>query len=253
MTKGGGSHPRKSGKGRDAASGRTAGKRPSPGKSQPKSQPKRTPRPSPAPSPEPPAPPAERFVLGAIPGATPGKWIDLWNERMPHTALELIPLAVPDQRRALLEGEVDAALVRLPLDRADLHVIALYDEVPVVVTAADSALTVADELDLADLAGEIVIVPGDDVLGLEVPGAVAPSFAPPADTAEAIATVAAGVGAVIVPMSLARLHRRKDADYRPLRDGPISSVALAWVADRTTPEVEAFVGIVRGRTSNSSR
>lgn len=253
MTKGGGSHPRKGAKARSAASGRPAGKRAPQGKTPPKSAPKRTPRPSPGPSPEPAAPPAERFVLGAIPGATPGKWIDLWNERMPRTALELIPLAVPDQRRALIEGEVDAALVRLPLDRTDLHLIALYDEIPVVVTAADSALTAADELDLADLAGEVVIVPRDDVLGLEVPGTVAPAFAPPADTAEAIATVAAGVGIVVVPMSLARLHRRKDADYRPLRDGPTSSVALAWVADRTTPEVEAFVGIVRGRTSNSSR
>jgi hypothetical protein len=218
-----------------------------------KPQPKRTPRPSPAPSPEPPVPAAERFVLGAIAGATPGKWIDAWKERMPRTALELVPLAVPDQRRALVDGQVDAALVRLPLDRDGLHVIALYDELPVVVTAADSHLLAADDLELADLVGEVVIVPADDVLGLEVPGAVAPAFAPPADTAEAIATVAAGVGVVIVPMSLARLHHRKDADFRPLRDAPTSSVALAWVAERTTPEVEAFVGIVRGRTANSSR
>lgn len=218
--------------------------------------PKRTPRPSPGPSPEPPppaVPPAERFILGAIPGATPGKWIDAWKDRMPHTALELVPLAVSDQRRALLEGEIDAALVRLPIDRTDLHVIALYDEVPVVVTAADSHLTAADELTLADLAGEVVIVARDDTTPVVVPGAVAPSFPPPESTAEAIATVAAGVGVVIVPMSLARLHHRKDADYRPLRDAPSSTVALAWVADRTTPEVETFVGIVRGRTPNSSR
>jgi hypothetical protein len=54
-------------------------------------------------------------------------------------------------------------------------------------------------------------------------------------------------------MSLARLHHRKDVEYRPLRGGAASTVALAWVAARTTPEVEAFVGIVRGRTANSSR
>lgn len=172
---------------------------------------------------------------------------------MPRTTLELVPLAVADQRRALDEGAVDAALVRLPIDRTGLHVIALYDEVPVVVTAADSHLTAADELELADLAGEVVIVPRDDVLGLDVPDAEAPAFAPPADTADAIATVATGVGVVIVPMSLARLHHRKDADYRPLRGVAASSVALAWIAERTTPEVEAFVGIVRGRTANSSR
>lgn len=198
-------------------------------------------------------PPAERFVLGAIPGATPGKWIDVWKERMPRTALELVPLSVADQRRALLEGDVDAAIVRLPLERTDLHVIGLYDEIPVVVTTVDSHLTAAEELEPADLAGEVVIVPADDVLGLEVPGSVSPAFAAPADTAEAITTVAAGVGIVVVPMSLARLHHRKDVDYRPLRGAPVSSVALAWVAEHTTPEIEAFVGIVRGRTANSSR
>jgi hypothetical protein len=58
---------------------------------------------------------------------------------------------------------------------------------------------------------------------------------------------------VIVPMSLARLHHRKDADYRLLRDARVSTVALAWDADRTTPEVETFVGIVRGRTDNLRR
>ncbi|MFC8682821.1 LysR substrate-binding domain-containing protein [Microbacterium ureisolvens] len=193
------------------------------------------------------------FTLGAIPGATPGKWIDTWNERMPRTALELVAVSVADQRRALLGGEVDAALVRLPIENAGLHVIPLYEEVPVVVCARDSHLTAAEELDTADLAGEVLIVPDDDVLGIRVPGTQAPRFAPPADTADAIATVAAGVGIVVVPMSLARLHRRKDTEYRPLLDGPTSTVALAWVADRTTPAVDAFVGIVRGRTANSSR
>ena len=193
------------------------------------------------------------FTLGTIPGATPGKWIDIWNERMPQTSLELVPLAVADQRRALRDGEVDAAIVRLPIDKDGLHVIPLYDEVPVVVCAKESHLTAAEELDTADLAGEVLIVPADDVLDIRVPGTVAPQFAPPADTAEAIATVAAGVGIVIVPMSLARLHHRKDAEFRPLLDGPASTVGLAWVAEHTTPAVDAFVGIVRGRTANSSR
>ncbi|WP_396791933.1 LysR substrate-binding domain-containing protein [Microbacterium thalassium] len=179
--------------------------------------------------------------------------MDVWKERMPRTSLELVPLAVADERDALIEGAVDAAIVRLPLDPDGLHVIPLYDEVPVVVASVDSHLTAADDLELADLVGEVIIVPHDDVLRLDVPGSVAPAFARPADTAEAIATVAAGVGVVVVPMSLARLHHRKDVEYRPLRDGRASSVALAWVAERTTPEVEAFVGIVRGRTANSSR
>jgi DNA-binding transcriptional LysR family regulator len=140
------------------------------------------------------------FTLGAIPGATPGKWIDTFKERMPRTSLELVPRAFADQRRALIDGEVEAALVRLPIDTDALHVIPLYEEVPVIVCARDSHLTAAEELDSADLAGEVLIVPDDDALGIRIPGTVEPRFAAPADTADAIATVAAGVGIVVVPM-----------------------------------------------------
>jgi DNA-binding transcriptional LysR family regulator len=132
-------------------------------------------------------------------------------------------------------------------------VIALYEETPVAVVAADSHLTAADELDLSDLAGEVLVVPADDVLGVEAPGALVPSFEPPATTEGAIATVAAGVGVVIVPLSLARLHARKDVETRPVRDAPRSTVALAWLRDADGDDVQTLAGIVRGRTARSSR
>lgn len=192
------------------------------------------------------------FRLGAVPGATPGKWIDTWKQRMPRVPLELVPIEFADQRAAI--DELDAALVRRPLDDADdLHVIPLYDEVPVVVASAESHLMAADQLTADDLVGEVLITPLDDVLGpLSLP-TVAPSFPPISTTADAIATAASGVGIVVVPMSLARLHQRKDVDYRPLLAGPTSPVVLAWRRDRTTEDVETFIGIVRGRTANSSR
>ncbi|GGH41766.1 LysR family transcriptional regulator [Microbacterium album] len=194
------------------------------------------------------------FRLGAIPGATPGKWIDRWRERRAHVPLELVPLTVSGQRDALLAGEVDAALVRLPIDDADLHVIPLYTEEAVVVASADSALTAVEELEPQDLAGEVLIVPHDDVLGpIPLPGTQAPRFDAPETTADAIATVATGVGVVVVPMSLARLHHRRDVAHRPLRGAPTSTVALAWPVARDTPDVQTFVGIVRGRTAHSSR
>lgn len=208
---------------------------------------------TPAAPPEPP----RTFTLGVVPGATPGKWIAAWRERMPHVELVLLPLAVADQALALTAGSVDAALVRLPLgdalDPDELHVVRLYDEVPVAIVPADSHLTVAEELTLADLDGEILIVPADDVLAAVVPGGVAPAFAPPADTEEAVATVATGVGVVLVPMSLARLHARKDVASRPVSDAPASTVALAWRRESQNPDIDTFVGIVRGRTANSSR
>lgn len=191
------------------------------------------------------------FRLGAVPGATPGKWIDAWKQRMPHVPLDLVPIDVAAQRGAL--DEVDAALVRLPLTDDSLHLIPLYDEIPVVVASSESHLLAADELTIADLAGEVVIALTDDALpSLDIPDAVAPRFAA-MPTSDAIVTVASGTGVVIVPMSLARLHHRKDVEHRALADGPTSTVALAWLRDRTTADIDTFVGIVRGRTANSSR
>jgi len=193
------------------------------------------------------------FRLGAVAGATPGKWIDTWSERMPRTPLELVPLSAEEQIPAVHAGLVDAAIVRLPADTEGLHVIRLYTEESVVVCARESHLTVADELSAADLVGETLIVPADDVLDVSVPGTVAPRFPRLKTTEDAIATVATGVGITIVPMSLARLHRRKDVEHRPLRDGPTSPVALVWSAEREDPLVDTFIGIVRGRTARSSR
>lgn len=171
---------------------------------------------------------------------------------MPHVGIELVPITFAGQRSAI--DELDAALVRLPLDdRDDLHVIPLYDEVPVVVASADSHLMATDRLTADDLVGQVLITPADDVLGPLDLLTDAPSFPAIATTEDAVATVASGVGILIVPMSLARLHHRKDADYRPLIGGRTSTVALAWPREATTPDVEAFVGIVRGRTANSSR
>lgn len=194
-----------------------------------------------------------RLTLGAVPGSTPGKWIQTWRERYPATELSLEQIEVDSQREALIHGSVDVALVRHPIDREGLHLIPLYDEVPVVVMSTDATLSLADELTLDDLAGEVVIVPRDSVLDVSVPDAASPAFDAPADTAEAIATAASGVGVVIVPMSLARLHHRRDATFRPLADGTVSSVALAWRRDDDNAAIAAFVGVVRGRTVRSTR
>lgn len=195
----------------------------------------------------------EEFVLGIVPGAMPGKWVRAWGERMPRLPLRLEQLDVASQLEALRDGRVDAALVRLPIDKTDLHVIPLYDEIAVVVMGVDDELTLTDEVSAADLAGYTHIVAQDDVLGLDLVGTLAPSFTAPVDTAAAIELAAAGVGVVVVPMSLARLHHRRDVTFRPLHEGPPSPVALAWMRERTTPAVETFVGIVRGRTARSSR
>ncbi|MFC7643212.1 LysR substrate-binding domain-containing protein [Streptosporangium lutulentum] len=121
-----------------------------------------------------------------------------------------------------------------------------------VVAPKDHAVAAADEVAVADLADDEVFHPLDDTVEWTVrPGL--PAFTRPATTADAVELVATGAGILLVPQSLARLHHRRDLTYRPVPDGPQSQVALAWPADATTDLVEDFIGIVRGRTVNSSR
>jgi DNA-binding transcriptional LysR family regulator len=147
---------------------------------------------------------------------------------------------------------VDVALLRLPADTFDLAVIPLYEETTVVVVPADHLLSAADELTAADLADEPRLIPRDDVVDwLQAPGTGVDHR--PENTAAAIELVAAGVGVLIVPQSLARLHHRRDLTYRPITDAPTCVVALAIPAGPQSELVEEFIGIVRGRTPGSSR
>lgn len=193
------------------------------------------------------------FRLGFVPGVTPGKWARIWAERRPHVPLELVT-ATTDEAVALIRtGAVDAAVLRLPIDRTGLHTIPLYTETTVAVVPKDHVVAATEEATLADLADEIVLRPQDDTLAWpgERPGR--PAALTPATTAAAIELVAAGVGLLVVPQSLARLHHRRDLVHRPLIDAPGSGVGLAWPDAENTELMEEFIGIVRGRTVNSSR
>jgi DNA-binding transcriptional LysR family regulator len=197
------------------------------------------------------------FRLAYVAGVTPGKWVRIWAERRPLVPLRLVTATTQEAVDLLRTGAVDAALVRLPIDRTGLHTIPLYTETTVAVVPRDHLLTATEEAGVADLADEIVLRPQDDTLAWSGDrpgrtGPIDPAFAP-ATTAEAIELVAAGVGLLVVPQSLARLHHRRDLTYRPLVDAPDSAVGLAWPDAPNTELMEEFIGIVRGRTVTSSR
>ncbi|MET7493305.1 LysR family substrate-binding domain-containing protein [Streptomyces sp900116325] len=192
------------------------------------------------------------FRLAYVPGVTPTKWVRIWNERLPDIPLTLVAVTAAEASDVLRGGGADAGFVRLPIDRTDLSAIPLYTETTVVVIPKDHIVAAVDEVSAEDLADEIVLHPLDDTLDWERPPG-RPANERPATTADAIELVAAGVGLLVVPQSLARLHHRKDLTYRPVTGAPESRVALSWPEDATTDMVEDFIGIVRGRTVNSSR
>lgn len=197
----------------------------------------------------------EVFRLGYVPGVTPAKWVRTWRER--HSLpLELVSLTHPTAAAALAEHLVDAALLRPPVDRSTLSAIPLYTEVAVVLAAKDHPVAALDDdepVHAEDLADEVLLHPLDDVYPdtTHLPGTILDHR--PATTADAVQLVAAGTGLLVLPLSLARLHHRRDLVHRRLTDGPEAPVLLAWLNDSSTDAIEDFIGIVRGRTVNSTR
>jgi len=173
------------------------------------------------------------FHLGFVTGATPDKWAGTWRERQ-REPIELVPVTDDVQEHGVRTGALDAALVRLPVDRDGLHLIPLYEELPVAVMNVENTLTLLDEVTTDDLAGE-----HQDWTGLTV--------------REAVETVGAGTGVLVVPMSVARLHHRKDVTYRTVTDLPPTTVGLTWLVENDDPRIQTFIGIVRGRSERSSR
>lgn len=179
--------------------------------------------------------PAAVLRIAFVPGVTPGKWLRTWEHRYPDQPLEARLVEEATQRQVLDDGTADMCFVRLPLDPEDLHLIPLYDELAVAVVGAEHPAAAYDELTLADLADDHRV--DDSALSAR----------------QRVATVAAGTGHAVMPMSVARLHHRRDVRHVRLTDVPPTTVGLAWPVEGGGPLVETFIGIVRGRTERSTR
>jgi len=196
----------------------------------------------------------QQLRVAFVPGVTPDKWGRVWRERNPRIRLHLLPVEEERQRAVLDDGTADLALARLPVDLdalAPLHCVRLYDEVPVVVAARDHFVAAADAdtpIPLADLADEQLVLPHPSGWTPVVEQLPFPEMT----VRDAIEVVASGTGIVVVPMSVARLHHRKDVVHRPV-DLPPTTIALVWLRAADGPVHQDFVGVVRGRRAGSSR
>ena len=190
----------------------------------------------------------EELRVGFVTGTTPDKWARAWRDQR-RGPLTMVPVTEEDQADVVRRGVVDMALVRLPIDGDDLHRVRLYDELPVVVAGRAHLVAAADDVTLADHAHEQLVPPH----GSGWRPTVDQRAGPPMSEQEAIEAVAAGTGVVIVPMSVARLFHRKDVVARPVTDLPPTTVALVWLRERDDERTQAFVGVVKGRTANSTR
>ncbi|MET1035993.1 MAG: substrate-binding domain-containing protein [Arthrobacter sp.] len=187
--------------------------------------------------------------IAYVPGVTPGKWLDRWQDRYPDAPVDAFLYDAGDPLALLAQGRADMVFVRFP-DGASpagpaTHVIPLYDELPVVCAPRDHDVELYDdEVPLADVADARFLDLAD--------------YPPEAGgAAMAVEVVGTGAGLLVLPMSVAKLYRRKDVVHRVLSGAPVTRIGLAWNRpagdDPENPLIVEFVGIVRGRAANSSR
>ncbi|MBA4247288.1 MAG: LysR family transcriptional regulator [Microbacterium sp.] len=174
------------------------------------------------------------------PGVTPGKWQRVWRDRRTRGRLDMLPMNQDAALAALTDGTAHMALLRNVSADETWHAIPLYREAPVVLAPKASLVAGLESVSLVELGGLDDLV----MLTVDLHGG---------SGSDAVELVAANVGIAVMPQSVARAHSRKDVVARPLTDGVESSISLVWPTAGAHPLVDEFIGIVRGRTANSSR
>jgi DNA-binding transcriptional LysR family regulator len=175
--------------------------------------------------------------IGIVPGVTPDKWTQRWKERHPEIPYAIVALNDADARSALDAGAASICFLRLPVAEDGLSVIRLYRERTVLAVSRDTPLAAVEQL--------------TELRVSQLPGVV--RYPPQTSITDAVALVAAGVGVLRLPASVARMTARKDVVLIPIVDAPETEIALCWLTDATTEVIDEFIGVVRGRTAASSR
>ncbi len=174
------------------------------------------------------------LTIAFVPGVSPAKWARVWRERFPSIELRLRPIGADDVDDTLA-GEADMVFARMPVSEQH-NAIPLWTETAVVAMPKDSPLAELAEVDLGD--AEVHVIDAGPV---------------PADIDGSLDLVEANVGVVVLPQSLFRAASRKDLVGRPLMNAQGTRIALVWRDEDATETTEEFIGVVRGRTANSSR
>ena len=150
-----------------------------------------------------------------------------------------------NQTQALLDGGVDIAFVRLPIDTDGLQLVPLYSEPIRVALPADHLLAAEPAVSIADVADEPVLVYADAspawnaVWTLDPrPDGSHPRQGPLVrDMEEILEYVKAGRGVIFLPGAITDAFPRHEVAYVPITDVPPGQIALAWSETQSSPLV----------------
>ena len=179
----------------------------------------------------------------------------------PGIVVDAREMAIADQVDALIDGRIDAGILRPPIDDTRLAALELADEPFVVALPTGHRLSTRRTLKPSDLRDEaLVSYPRGHVAGfreridavLRAAG-ISPHVVHEATHVHTLCGLAAGgAGAAIVPEG-ARRFATQDVIFVALdAPGLRARTSLAWLAASTTPQLEHLVAIVRASFSSTA-
>jgi DNA-binding transcriptional LysR family regulator len=207
---------------------------------------------------------AARLVVGysADGGAALVSLIPEVQRRFPEVAFELRALRTTEQLRALLAGEIDAALCWEPQIDERLSVAPVAGARLAAVVRDDHPFAGRDTVDLAELAAEPLIAWGRTVnpalydcfaQAMDATGAPWALVGTATGAVEVAARVVSGFGTGVLLESVAQSQPIAGVSAVPLRDGPVVTRALVWRRDDRSELLGAFVAAVRRSAAQPRR
>jgi DNA-binding transcriptional LysR family regulator len=195
------------------------------------------------------------FVSLADYGVLPGLLKD-YKAAHPGVVLALREMLSPAQSAALAAGQLDFGLLLPPVPEAPAleHIVVQRERFVVALPSRHRLARRAGKITVRELEGEpLVTVPREIAPGLyDIVAGLVQRAGLPLDVAQeaiqmqtVVSLVSSGLGAAIVPASVANLGRRGVA-YREISDAhPRLDVWLAWPRGALSPAAQEFLALAR--------
>ncbi|WP_406145228.1 LysR family transcriptional regulator [Streptomyces sp. NBC_01012] len=182
---------------------------------------------------------SRRMTVGFRAGIAVAPAAQLFAARHPDVLVDVQRIEGDDQAPMLLDGRIDVAYVRLPIDESGLRVAPLYTEPRVAVLPARHELAGREQITEADLVGEPLVWHMD--------ASTQPTRRPHPNAGyvvrgveETLEHVAAGRGISFLARSATVFYSHPDISYVPVPDLASEQVCLAVAASQTSPVVDDF-------------
>jgi DNA-binding transcriptional LysR family regulator len=189
------------------------------------------------------------FTVGFMLGADIDAILSVFSARHPEVDLQLKRVRWWNQADAILNGTVDVAFVRLPINAAGLTVLPLYTEALCVALPTDHLQAPKAALEIADVADEPMLVYSDAPPTWNAfwtvdprPDGSQPRQGPSVrDMEEILEYVRSGRGVIFLPVAIAEVFPREGIAYVPIENIPHGQIALCWDHTRNSTLIDDLV------------